>query len=130
MGKFSKRLKKLNKNYRNIVVVGSAFGNLIEILEEANAVFVVCPSDTSLRFKNLIYRENIESVNFIPEVDFVFIDKEHINCVPLMITMLRATFPYILVEGDVYSSVDQHKFLKSHSYKIIDIHSTYHLWKN
>lgn len=130
MSKFSKRLKKLKKNYRNIVVIGSAFGNLVELLDEANAVFVVSSADNSLRFKNLIYRENIESVDAIPEVDFVFIDKEHINCVPLIITMLRSTFPYIFVEGDVYSSVDQHKFLKSHSYKIIDIHKSYHLWKN
>ena len=74
MGKFSKRLNKINKNFRNILVVGSAFGNLEELLNDVATVFILYPKDESLRRKNLIYRETIESTFTIPEVDFVIID--------------------------------------------------------
>lgn len=130
MGKFSKRLKKLNKNYRNILVIGSAFGNLVEMLEEAPTVFILYPKDETLRYKNLIYRENLESVNHLPDVDFVIIDREYVHTLPNILFLLRARFPQILIEGEPMSSIEQHKFLKSHGYKVVDIHNTHHLWKN
>jgi len=130
MGKFSKRLKKLNKNYRNVLVIGSAFGNLAELLENAPTVFTLYPKDDTVRSKNLIYRENVESLNEIRDVDFVIVDKEYTHVLTSILQLLRNCYPFILIEGGPMTSVEQHKFLKSHSYKVIDIHTTHHLWKN
>ena len=130
MGKFSKRLNKINKNFRNILVVGSAFGNLEELLNDVATVFILYPKDESLRRKNLIYRETIESTFTIPEVDFVIIDKNLIHVIPTLLPLWRACYPFIMIEGDIKNSEEHYKFLKSNCYKIIDIHKHYHLWKN
>ena len=41
MTKFSKRMKKANRKARNVLAVGTALGNLEDLLEAFNTVFVV-----------------------------------------------------------------------------------------
>ena len=70
MAKFIKRLKKSGlKNLRNIVVLGTGFGHMDQLLEEADNIFVLTSTFGSLRKRNLIYRENFENITIYPEID-------------------------------------------------------------
>ncbi len=58
MAKFAKRLKKLSGYTENALVVGTAFGNLDQLLEIYINVFVINDEPPSVKARNLIYKEN------------------------------------------------------------------------
>lgn len=129
MGKFSKRIKKVNKHYRNGLVLGSAFGHLEELLETTSTIFVLFPKDDTIRRKNLIYRENLESLYILNDIDFVFIDKDMVNLIPELKPLWKKVNCLLIVEGDPSTSMEQNKFLKKERYQIIDIGKNWHIWK-
>ncbi len=129
MGKFSKRIKKINKHYRNGVVVGSGFGNIEDLLESTSTIFIVYPKDSSLRRKNLIYRENLELVHSLHDIDFVFIDKDMVNLIPEIKPLWKRAHCLLIVEGDPSTSMEHNKFLRKERFQIIDIGKNWHIWK-
>jgi hypothetical protein len=64
MSKFTKKISKVHKELKDILVVGSAFGNIEDLLETCSTVFISHPKDENLRRKNLVYRENNEKKIF------------------------------------------------------------------
>lgn len=129
MGKFSKRIKKINKHYRNGVVIGSGFGNLEDLLESTSTIFIVYPKDSSLRRKNLIYREDLESVHSLHDIDFVFVDKDMVNLIPELKSLWKRIHCLLIVEGDPSTSMEYNKFLKKERFQIIEIGKKWHIWK-
>jgi hypothetical protein len=129
MSKFAKRMKKINKNFRNVLVIGSAFGNLQDLIDTAQTVFVVYPKDDTVRAKNLIYREELDSANILTDIDFVFIDEEYVHVLPNLQQLWRCAIATIMIEGSVGNSVDYYKFMKSLRYQVIDIRKDYHVWQ-
>jgi hypothetical protein len=129
MGKFSKHLKKENKNLKNVLVIGSAFGNLEDLVESGINIFVVYPKDESIRRKNIIYREDLSSIHVLSDIDFIIIDKELIHVIPNLEPVWKKHKTTILVEGSIGDSLEQHKFLKSQRYQITEIKKWHHIWK-
>jgi hypothetical protein len=129
MGKFSKRIKKINKHYRNGVVLWSGFGNIDDLLESTSTIFIVYPKDDTLRRKNLIYRENLESIHALYDIDFVFIDKDMVNLIPELKPLWKRAHCLLIVEGDPSTSMEHNKFLRKERFQIIDIGKNWHIWK-
>lgn len=118
MTTLSKKIQKTKKPTRNCLVLGSLFGNLEEIVNVFDSVFVVTADDVSLRRKNLIYRETIESVSILPDIDFIFIDRKYFSRIEELLQIWRRHRPLILTEGNEAPPKDIIKFLKNENYYV------------
>ena len=129
MSKFAKRIKKLNKKCRNILVVGNAWGNLQEISENFNNIFLIDDQKRILRAKNIIYRENYDNLNHINDIDIILLDLDHENHLSELLPVFKRWSSIILIQGPDLISKENQKFLKSHHYQIVEIHKNYFQWK-
>jgi hypothetical protein len=129
MGKFLKRIRKINKHCRNGIVLGSGFGNLEELLEMNSTIFIVYAKDDSIRRKNLIYRESLESTFTLHDIDFIFIDKDMVNLIPDLKPLWKKANCMLIVEGDTSTTMEHNKFLKKERFQIIDARKNSHIWK-
>ena len=130
MTKFSKRIKKINRRARNLLVIGTAFGNLEELLDSFDTVFVVSSNPPIIKKRNLIYRENYNDIHTLTDVDIIIVDFDHNNFIPELTQVWRRTNPAIVVQGPDLISKDIQKILKSDHYNIVEVAKGYYLWKN
>ena len=129
MSKFTKKISKVHKELKDILVVGSAFGNIEELLDSCSTVFISHPKDENLRRKNLIYRESLDSIQLLHNIDFIIIDQDLINVIPTLERVWKKWSSALVIEGGTDTSMPYNKFLKLHSYQIVDIQKHYHVWK-
>ena len=130
MSKFLKRLKKSGaRDLTNIIVLGSAFGNLQLLLETSNNVFALSSADYGERARNLIYRENFNEIMLYPEINAVFVDRKHIydlgNPKPILV---RYT-PAIFIEGENFLSREESTPIGLIGYKVVEIFKGIQTWK-
>jgi hypothetical protein len=130
MTKFSKRIRKINRSARNLLVIGTAFGNLEELLDSFDSVFVVGSNPPIFKKRNLIYRENYDDIHTLTDIDIILVDFDHSNFIPELTQVWRRTNPAIVVQGPDLISKDIQKILKSDHYNIVDVAKGYYLWKN
>ena len=74
MNKFVKRLNKLSRGSENALVIGTAFGNLENILSNYKTVFVIGDNPPSVKSRNLVYRQNFDHLNQLTEISVIFFD--------------------------------------------------------
>jgi hypothetical protein len=130
MTKFSKRIRKVNRTARNLLVIGTAFGNLEELLDSFSTVFVVNTSPPTVKKRNLIYRENYANIHLLTDIDIILVDFDHSNHIPELTQIWRSSTPSIVVQGPELISIDIQKILKSDRYNIVDVGKGYYVWKN
>ena len=82
MTKFSKRMKKANRKARNVLAVGTALGNLEDLLEAFDTVFVVNGVMPRIQKRNVVYRENFDNIHLVTDVDLIIIDFVHEKFIP------------------------------------------------
>lgn len=129
MSKFAKRIKKLNKKSRNILVAGSAWGNLSELTDSFGTIFLIDDKKRILRSKNIVYRENFDNISHLYDVDVVLIDLDHENHITELLPLLKRWNSLIVIEGPALISQENQRFLKSHNYQIVDVYKNYYVWK-
>ena len=130
MSKFAKRIKKINRRARNLLVIGTAFGNLEEILDSFDTVFVVSSNPPIIKKRNLIYRENYNDIHMLTDIDIIIVDFDHSDFISELTQVWRRTNPAIVVPGPELISKDIQKILKSDHYNIVEVAKGYYLWKN
>lgn len=130
MTKFSKRMRKANRKARNVLVIGSAFGNLEELLDTFDTVFVVNNQEARIQKRNIVYRENFDNIHLITDVDLIIIDFDQEKFIPDTIQVWRRANPTIIIQGPDLISKDYQKLLKADHYSIIEVAKGYYVWKN
>lgn len=129
MSKFEKRLRKSSRDMENAVVVGTAFGQLEEILSIYKTVFVISPTPPILKSKNLIYRENFSNLEQLGNISAIFIDKNQIHHLAAVMVLGSKNKSPVLVEGNEPIGRELSGPLYSHGYRCIDLQGLYHVWK-
>ena len=130
MSKFIKRLRKSGtSNLTNIIVLGTAFGNLSTLLEVCHNVFSLNSVDSGIRSRNLIYRENFNDTQLYPEIQAVFVDRKHIYELAHLKQILVRFTPSILIEGENFLSKEERLTIGSIGYNLIDISKGIQTWK-
>lgn len=129
MASFSKKIRKLNKFPKNALVIGKAFGQLEELSEIFDSLFIVGSDSNLLRKRNIIYREDFEFITALPDIDFIFVDKDYFEQLLKLNQVWRKNRSYLVTEGE--SPPDKHiyKFLAAETFKIIDAHKHHIFWK-
>ncbi len=129
MNKFIKRISKSKKNIRNILVVGTGWGKLPNLCDGFASVFIISTEAQDFRRKNLIYKENFDQLNSLPDIDAIIIDRNQDMHVPKLLPLLQKYQSIILVEGVELFNKPEYKLLKTHGYAVTEMFGDSHLWK-
>jgi hypothetical protein len=128
--KFSKRMRKGHRTARNILVLGTGLGNLEDLLETFDTVFVVNGSLPRIQKRNIVYRETFDNINLITDIDLIIVDLDQEKFIPELIQIWRKTNPTIIVQGPELISIEYQKILKADHYAIREVAKGYYIWKN
>jgi hypothetical protein len=129
MNKIKKRLSKLSKNAGNALVIGTAFGQLEQLLDLYSTIFVVNEDTTELKAKNLIYRQSIERLDSIVHVGAVFFDIKHISKLESLQTFWKKNNSLIFIEGGDPLPRDLSKPLYDSGWGCTSLQGEFHVWE-
>ena len=129
MNKIKKRLSKLSKNKNNALVIGTAFGQLEQLLDLYSTIFVVNESGTELKARNLIYRQSIERLDSIVNVGAVFFDITHICKLESLQTFWKKNNSLIFIEGGDPLPRDLSKPLYDSGWRCTSLQGAFHVWE-
>ena len=129
MTKFQKRLSKLTKNNTSALVIGTAFGQISEILSMYSTVFVVNEDMSELKAKNLIYRQTIDRLDYLVNVGVVFLDMKYINKLENLQTFWKKNDALVLIEGNDAISRDLSKPLYDSGWRCTSLQGIFHIWE-
>jgi hypothetical protein len=129
MNKFQKRLRKLDKNQINAIVIGTAFGNLENILEIYNTVFVINENFPTVKAKNLVYREDFHNLNAITEVSAIFFDLSRLDRFEMVKDFWQRNNSKVIIEGDEPISREFSKSLYDTGWGCTSKQGLFHVWE-
>lgn len=129
MNKLQKRLRKLDKNQINAVVIGTAFGNLENVLEIYKTVFVIDENLPSVKAKNLVYKENFDNLNAITEVSAIFFDLNRLDQFTMVKEFWQRNCSKIMIEGDEPIGREFSKPLYDTGWGCTSKQGLFHVWE-
>ena len=129
MNKFQKRLSKLTKNNTSALVIGTAFGQISQILSMYSTVFVVNEDMLELKAKNLIHRQTIDRLDYLVNVGVVFLDMKHIGKLENLQTFWKKNNSLVLIEGNDVISRDLSKPLYDSGWRCTSLQGIFHVWE-
>ena len=129
MAKFAKRLKKLSGYTENALVVGTAFGNLDQLLEIYINVFVIDDEPPSAKARNLIYKENFDNISSLVQIGGIFIDLSYIDKLESLEECWNRNSSTVFVEGDNYKDVRVSGIFYRTGWGCVSNQTTYHVWQ-
>jgi hypothetical protein len=130
MNKLQKRLHKLDKNQVNALILGSAFGNLENILGIYKTVFVIDENVPTAKAKNLIYKENFNYLNVITEVTAIFVDLNRLDRFEAVRDFWQRNNSKIIVEGNEPIGREFSKPLYDTGWRCTSTQGYFHVWEN
>ena len=129
MTKFQKRLSKLTKNNTSALVVGTAFGQISQILNMYSTVFVVNEDMLELKARNLIYRQTIDRLSHLVNVGIVFLDIKHIDKLENLQSFWKKNNSLVLIEGNDAISRELSKPLYDSGWRCTSLQGSFHVWE-
>ena len=129
MTKFQKRLSKLTKNNTSALVIGTAFGQISEILSMYSTVFVVNENMLELKAKNIIYRQTIDRLSHLVNVGIVFLDIKHIDKLENLQPFWKKNNSLVLIEGNDAISRELSKPLYDSGWRCTSLQGIFHVWE-
>jgi hypothetical protein len=129
MPKYSKRIRKLIKNPKNALVLGTACGLLEHIVGEFLTIFVITNSDIRIRHKSIVYKRGTENLSTISDIDMIFIDENYYDEIKNLHNVWRKTKPVIILQGSKFSDKKILKLLNSENYYPVEQTDLYLIWK-
>ena len=129
MAKFEKRLRKLSGYTENALVVGTAFGNLDQLLEIYTNVFVINDKPPSTKARNLIYKENFNDLNALIQVGAIFIDLDKIDKLETLEDFWQRHRSTVFIEGNECILRHLSKPLFKTGWQCTSLQGIYHVWE-
>jgi len=130
MNKIQKRLSKLSKNTTNALVIGTAFGQLAQLLDLYSTVFVYDEDNCELKAKNLIFRQNIDRLDYLVNVGVVFLDMKHISKLDNLQTFWKKNNSLVLIEGNDAIPRELSKPLYDSGWRCTSLQGIFHVWEH
>lgn len=129
MNKFQKRLSKISRKHTNALVIGKAFGYLVDIIDIYASVFVIDDKAVGLKAKNLIYRENIDRLSNITDVGAIFLDLNELDKLELLMTLWQTHSSKIFIEGGTAISREFSQPLYNTGWRCTSLQGIFHVWE-
>ena len=129
MAKFAKRIKKLSGYTENALVIGTAFGNLDQLLEIYDSAFVIDNSPSILKSRNLIYKENFDKIASLVQIGGIFIDLNYVDKLESLEECWNRNSSTVFVEGDNYKDARVSSIFYRTGWGCTSNQNTYHVWQ-
>jgi hypothetical protein len=130
MTKFQKRILKIIGEPENALIVGKGFGEIEDLTNIFQTLFVVSDLPPGQKFKNLVYRENFEHLSQLVYISAVFFSLTDIKKLDKIETILNRWSPYVIVEGHTLIGRDLSKPLYDNKYIAYSQDKSFHVWKS
>jgi hypothetical protein len=129
MSKTVTRLRKVKKDYRNIVVIGDDFSDIDDLAGYVKTIFVIGLSKDPIKKKNIIYLENYSFLNSVPDIDLVMLSKDKTHDVKYFQNSLIKWKPIIFMNSRSLITTEEAEPLKKIKYFMIENHKNTYIWK-
>ena len=129
MSKFIKRLTKSLANIDNILILGDGTGQLAEIADVFNTVFVVAPIHAEIKKRNIIYRETFDRIEELSNISCILINRNRVQEMPMLRNSWTKYKPSIMIEGEEVIGRDLSKDLYDTGYRAVEQYKDFHVWK-
>lgn len=129
MSKFIKRIKKSLPDTRNAIVIGDAFGYLEDVSEIFNSVFIVYKDEPRLKKRNFIYRDNINGLEHLPEINALFLDLKYKKMIDDLEYIMLMSKPTFIIEGNEPIGREFTKKFYTTGYRAVEQQGFFHVWK-
>jgi hypothetical protein len=128
MNKFIKRIRKIKKNPRFAIYLGSHHADIENFLELFPTIFWYKADDSSKSKKNLIYVSDLKFLNSLNEVEMVVVsDLEKPMVIDIQPLLIKSR-PIILSRSADQISNEQSEFFKKIRYHATDLINGYQIW--
>lgn len=129
MTTLAKKLSKTGHDLINALIIGRGFGNIEEILEIFQSVFIISSTRPIIRARNLIYYENFEFVSHLTGISFIMFDKSSLVYLNKTLPIWDFCKPLILIEGEEFIERPTADILYQFGYRPWEKNKKYHIWK-
>jgi hypothetical protein len=129
MSKNIKRIQKLKKYPINALALGTAFGALSEYIGLFSTIFVIDEFTERQRHRTIVYRDNIESLSLLVDIDIIFVDTVYFAELKNLHAVWRKSQPIILTQGTELPDKKIHRLLNSEGYWAVESIKQYMIWK-
>lgn len=129
MNKFQKRLMKISRVDCSALVLGSAFGQLAQILDIFNSVFVVEAAVPAIKAKNLIYKEDFDRLASISDIGMILVDLTHVAQLAQIQSVWQKNLAKVCVEGDDRIDKQLAKPLYDTGWACTSLQGMFHVWE-
>ena len=128
MNKFIKRIRKIKKNPRFAIYLGSYHYDIENFLESFPTVFWYKFDDSSKSKKNLVYISDIKFLNSLNEIEMIIVcDSEKTMLLDIQPLLIKSR-PIILLRFRDQVSIEQSEFFKKIRYHATDLINGYQIW--
>lgn len=128
MDKFEKKIRKMTKHPENAIVVGNGFGLLSSMLSTHNTIFKFDSTDTTLKTKNLIYRENFDYLDQLYEIRVIYFDLSSIHRLENLRNCWVKNNSLVIVEGSEPIGRELSKPLYDTGWGCTVVEKNFHVW--
>jgi len=130
MSKIAKRIKKNLKKSNNLLVIGSGWGILEDILSVYDTVFVVDNEYPGIRHKNLVYKNFKAQLTSLPNISVILIDRDKIDKLNIIAPLITSARPQIAIQGEEVIPRTESGLLYQTHYRATAQHGFFHVWES
>lgn len=129
MNKFKKRLMKIPRVNSSALVLGAAFGQLEQILDIFDSVFVIDHNVPAIKAKNLIHKEDFDRIASISDIGIILVDLSNLAQLAQIQPIWQKNLSKVCVEGN--ERIDKHlaKPLYDTGWACTSLQGMFHVWE-
>lgn len=129
MNKFKKRLMKIPRVNSSALVLGAAFGQLEQILDIFDSVFVIDYNVPAIKAKNLIHKEDFDRIASISDIGIILVDLSNLAQLAQIQPIWQKNLSKVCVEGN--ERIDKHlaKPLYDTGWACTSLQGMFHVWE-
>lgn len=129
MSKLIKSLQKIKKKIGNCIVLGNAWGNLDDLVNNFDSVFIISLDEERLKSKNIVYRDNFNDPTLFSNINFVFINLNLLDEFEKLKPAVLLFKPSILIGYGDYLDTKRSKYFNSIGYDLTTLRKDYQVWR-
>lgn len=129
MTKFIKKITKLEKFHENCVVIGTVWGNLEDVCEVYDTVFILSDGEQTVRRKNIVYRENFEETSLLPYINSIFVDLDQLEKLIKLENVIKKFKLSVYINHGYHIDDYYHRFFNIRGYQLVEMNKHFQMWK-
>lgn len=129
MSKFVKRLSSYLTRNDNVVVLGSGFSALGDLVSDFQNVFVYDPEGCATKSKNLISKLDFNDIKFLPFVNLIIVEEKYHWEIGNFISVAHKNSAPIILVCQETPSKKINRTLEKNSYELAEVRDSLYIYR-